>query len=133
MADKAGRPTKYTKKLANEICRRIESGESLSAICREEEMPYRGTVMRWVASDRSGFRHKYEEATSLRAMLWADEIVDVADNGSGDVPRDRLSMDARKWVVAKLLPRYSDNANSGVDFAQRIAEALLKRAENLPE
>jgi hypothetical protein len=103
-----GRPSRYTKKLAGIILSRIESGASVRAICRDDGMPNRSIVLRWIASDRHGFRIQYEEACALRALLWADEIIDIADTGSGDVPRDRLSMDARKWIVSKLLPKYAD-------------------------
>ena len=87
--------------------------------------------MRWVSLDRCGFRHQYEQAVSIRAMCWADEIIDIADNGTGDVPRDRLSMDARKWIVSKLLPKYADRPDQEGDEGA-IADALKYIADRLP-
>jgi hypothetical protein len=44
----AGRPTDYTEALAEEICLRLAEGESLVSICREEGMPRRAAVFRWL-------------------------------------------------------------------------------------
>ena len=52
----------------------------------------------------------------MRADGWADEIVDLADQAleAGDSTRvhaTRLSLDARKWVASRLLPKkYGDRA-----------------------
>jgi len=35
----AGRPTEYTKELANTICNRIADGNSLRSVCLAEDMP----------------------------------------------------------------------------------------------
>ena len=106
-----GRPTKYTKKLAQEICTRLSGGESLRAICRDEAMPNKATVMRWLQADRSGFREMYELAREVQAECLADEIIDIADEA---YDRDtaagaKVRVDARKWVAARLLPKkYGD-------------------------
>ena len=58
--------------------------------------------------------------------LYADDMVAIADDDSGDVLRDldgnvvgvnnvrinrhRLRVDTRKWIVSKLLPRFADKA-----------------------
>ena len=60
----AGRPTDYTGALAEEICLRIAEGESLVAICREEAMPGRATVFRWLQKYEA-FRNEYARAKEL--------------------------------------------------------------------
>lgn len=113
-----GRPSDYTPAIADEICTRLANGESLRAICgsdRDDFMPSIGTVMRW-AIQNAEFREHYEEARRIQAETMADEIVSIADGkgltGEEKVtlsPRDRLRVDSRKWVAAKLLPkRYGD-------------------------
>ena len=75
-----------------------------------------GTVLRWALRDEGGFRDQYESALRMRAEGWADEIVDLADQAleAGDSTRvhaTRLSLDARKWVASRLLPKkYGDRA-----------------------
>jgi hypothetical protein len=86
------------------ICERIASGESLVAICADEDMPHRQRVHEWLAGDPE-FADKYARAREDQADTLADEIVSIADNGTGDSNRDRLRVDARKWVAAKLKPK----------------------------
>jgi hypothetical protein len=64
---------------------------------------------------------RYARATDDRADLIADEILEISDNGSSAdnvaVQRDRLRVDSRKWLLAKLKPKkYGDKldvAHSG--------------------
>jgi hypothetical protein len=67
------------------------------------------TLFRWLADDEV-FREQYARAKEVQAELMADEIISIADGnddvrGNVDVQRDRLRVDARKWVAAKLLPK----------------------------
>lgn len=64
--------------------------------------------------------NKYARATELRAEKMADEMLEIADNFEHDmiipgvvdhavVNRDRLRVDSRKWLLAKLHPKkYGD-------------------------
>ncbi len=49
---KRGRPVTYTAVVAETICQRLASGESLRAICRDESQPGESTVRGWVAWPR---------------------------------------------------------------------------------
>ncbi len=134
-----GRPSSYTEELACAICERIADGESLKAICSDEGMPHRATVFRWLGSNES-FRDMYAHAREEQAETLADEIVGIADeqctmvraekhgtkadDGEGNtevvfdataVARNRLRVDARKWIAAKLKPR---------KFGERIAQEI---------
>lgn len=124
----AGRPRAYKEETAKEIIRRMCEGESLRAICSDEHMPARATVMMWVAENENGFLDRYEKACIARAHFWADELLDIADDGSNDwmekydkdggaigwrengeaLQRSRLRVDSRKWLLSKMLPRYAD-------------------------
>ncbi len=46
----AGRPTDYNDEIALLICERLADGESLKAMCAEEDMPSRSTVFKWLAN-----------------------------------------------------------------------------------
>ena len=115
-----GRPSIYTAALATVICERIANGDSLRAICRDPEMPAVSTVHLWVVEDREGFSDQYARARRAQALHWADEILDIADNGTNDwtvngrgqevvdrdvVMRSRLRVDTRKWLLSKVLPK----------------------------
>ena len=127
-----GRQTVYQQDIADQICRRIASGESLSSICKEDKMPAKSTVIEWVLDDREGFAEQYATARRLQAELLADEIVDIADDSTNDymlrqsksgeehesvnpeaIGRARLRVDTRKWYLSKVLPKvYGDKITS---------------------
>lgn len=46
-----GRPSKFTKKIADQICERLSRGEPLAQICRDEAMPAVRTVSDWKAAN----------------------------------------------------------------------------------
>lgn len=100
------RPTDYTPELATKICKRIAGGESLRSICSDEEMPNRSTIHLWILDPaKKEFSDQYELACNTRAENMFDELEAIADNTDGDVQRDRLRVDTRKWYLSKVLPK----------------------------
>ena len=105
-----------------EILRQLGSGRGLLAICKDKGMPARHTVLNWMADDEE-FRKKYTKAREDGLDAMAEEILDLADDSSGDtdvderpnhaaVNRSRLQVDARKWIMSKLAPtKYGDRTN----------------------
>lgn len=128
-----GRPTIYSEELALSICERLANGESLLKICREDAMPARGTVFRWLMQ-YDDFKNKYEAAREMQAELFADELNEIADDGTNDwmesadkdggvgyklngehIQRSRLRIDTRKWIASKLKPKkYGDKITQEV-------------------
>jgi hypothetical protein len=128
---KMGRPTIYSDKLADEICERIMLGESLNSICRDDGMPNKLTVCRWLLkgtakkdNDLIDFCNRYEQARRVQAEIMSDDIIDISDNGTNDfvekelrngtsmavcdhenINRSKLRVDSRKWIAEKLLPK----------------------------
>lgn len=114
----------FTQELFDRICERIADGESLRAICADEDMPDKSTVMRWL-NEREELQDQYARAREIQADALFDDILDIADNGVNDwieanadepekyngdnVQRSRLRIDARKWMAGKLRPKkYGD-------------------------
>jgi len=118
-----GRPSDYSEELVEEICLRISFGEGLVKICKDEHIPSRSTVMRWLLNNKE-FQDKYAQAREAQADYLLEELLDIADDKSGDtyedakgnikvdhenINRSRLRVDTRKWVIAKLAPKkYGD-------------------------
>jgi len=103
-----GRPTDYTQDIANDICSKLAEGQSLRAICRSEAMPHESTVRHWAVEDREGFFTQYTRSRDIGLDCMADEVQEIAD-GDGDVARDRLRFDSRRWYLSKMAPkRYGD-------------------------
>lgn len=152
-----GRPSDFTEALADEICDRIAGGESMVSICKDDHMPARFTIFRWL------YKHKEFSANYARAReAWADaqfeEMMHIADtpvrgeriksgpNGveitTGDmVDRAKLQVDARKWALARMNhKRFGDkvqqeitnpdgslNVPTDLDAAAKRLEAIQRR------
>ena len=108
---KLGRPTDYTKDVADKICEKISGGLSLRAICAEPGMPARGTVYRWLI-ENADFQDQYARARDKQADYFAEEIIEIADSAEAEsaaVSKARLQIDARKWAASKIAPKkYGD-------------------------
>jgi hypothetical protein len=124
------RPTKYTAKMGDEICKRLAEGESLNRICKDEHIADKSNVFRWLlATDNklyNTFRDNYAQAREIQYQCMADDIIDIADDGRNDwmekedptnegydfngeaLGRSRLRVDTRKWFMSKVLPKFKD-------------------------
>lgn len=143
-----GRPTDYSDETAATICQRLADGESLRSICSDADMPVQSTVFRWL-SLHDEFSKQYAYARASQAEYLFDEILDIADDGHNDwmlrkfgdderyvengeaLRRSVLRVDARKWVVSKLLPKkYGERVTSvveGGDKPVQIENATAQR------
>jgi hypothetical protein len=130
-----GRPAKYGAETRAEICKRIASGESLTAICKDEHMPAKHHVLDWLF-DEPEFSTQYARAREAQAEHYLEEIIEISDDSMLDtemgedgiertnhevVARARLRVDTRKWAMSKLAPKkYGDkvqNEHTGKDGA----------------
>jgi hypothetical protein len=134
MARKKGRPTIFTQELAKTICRRLAEGETLRAICRDDAMPDRSTVMDWL-DKKEDFSSQYDAARIKQAHHLFEELLEIADDGTNDfveketekgkvivtadkehISRSRLRVDTRKWFLSKVLPKvYGDKLDVTTD------------------
>jgi hypothetical protein len=142
-----GRPSLYTPEIAREIVKRIAKGESVRSIGADPAMPEEATIRGWALDDKEGFFAQYTRAIQIRAIGWAEEIVEISDDGSNDtyidpssgqektnaevVARSRLRVDSRKWMLSKVLPKvYGDklDLNHGVQPDNPLASMLRRIA-----
>jgi hypothetical protein len=123
--NKVGRPTNYTDTIADEICEWIAEGKSLNKWCAIEGNQSRKTVYAWLdKKENIEFRNNYADARARQADYYAQEIIEIADDSSGDMitdnegnerfdsefaARSRIRIDARKWYASKVAPKkYGD-------------------------
>ena len=104
----------------------MAAGGTLNAYCREKREqdathPAASTVRLWVVNDEpKGFADRYARAREAQAHAWADQIVEISDDATGDtyldekdrprtdyenINRSRLRVDSRRWLMGKLCPR----------------------------
>lgn len=81
--------TPYSAELGAEICRRIEAGESLRAICKPRDMPGAATVHRW-----AGLVPEFAEAMRKARLKARHERV----GAHRDQRRDRAWRRGRSWA-----------------------------------
>lgn len=151
-----GRPSIYTKELADKICSQLAEGVSLRTVCLQEEMPSLQTIFRWIR-EKQEFSEQYARAKQESADAMADEILDISDDGTNDweeverndgstfvklnseaVQRSKLRVDTRKWLMAKMKPKkYGDQidiTSKGEKIAVLPAEIYAKHdAPSSPE
>jgi hypothetical protein len=123
----------YTKEKKDEcfdcIISEIESGKSLTYCLNNNGMPSTSTFYIWLEEDES-FSKRYARACEFREMLIFDEILTIADKQGEDVKevegvevinhnvinRNRLQIDARKWMLGKMNPKkYGDKVDVTTD------------------
>jgi hypothetical protein len=109
---------RYTRELAEEILRRLATGETLAAICADPAIPVStGAVRQWDVDDRDGwFSGAYARARRQQIEAWSDELLKIADDPSLEPNDRRVRLDTRKWLMSKLHPaRYGDKVQVGGD------------------
>ena len=107
----AGRPTKYTKERAAEICGKIVAGKSLRSICEASSMPSASTVFLWL-SKHPEFSEQYAHAKDQSAESDADlidEIVEKVLDNRISPERARVAGDLIKWSAGKKKPKKYGN------------------------
>ena len=145
------RPTIYSDELATTICARIASGESVRSICLDDDMPVKSTVMLWlIDGEHQFFSDQYAKARQIQAETLADELFDIADDGTNDwmkrtgkdgeeayilngeaVARSRLRVDTRKWFLSKVLPKFADKP-AEADTSDKLVDAISNLIDKLP-
>lgn len=114
------------------ICARLADGESLNVICKDDGMPDERTVRTWALDDVEGFSPKYARAREIGYDRMAEELIAIANTPQIGVIRTtkpdgaveekhadmiehrRLQVDARKWMLSKMLPKkYGDKVQHG--------------------
>lgn len=119
------KPVQYSQELADKICDRLAAGETLRAICKSEGMPSEMTVRRWALDAESPFSSQYARAREIGYHAMADELLEIADGGSGDAQRDRLSVETRKWLLSKALPKvYGDRLDLNASITKTHEQEL---------
>ena len=116
----------------------------MADFCRQRDIAYT-TMYDWVRSDDRR-AELYLRAREDRAEKFADEIVAISDEATvtakmdgenvtfaidaAAVSRNKLRVDSRKWIAAKLKPRvYGDRVqvDATVDHKVMQDDALLSR------
>jgi hypothetical protein len=97
----------YPASIREDILARLGDGESLTSICRDDEMPNRCTVQRWQDEDED-FDAAVTRARETGFEKRAEDAVRDAKTAE-DAAKGRLAFDAERWYLGKLSNAFSDN------------------------
>ena len=146
---KRGRPTLYCEELANLICERVATSTmGLARLCSSyDDLPEKITINVW-RYRYPEFATQYAQAKLKQADLLAEEMLDIADDGTNDwmesfgqdgemigyklngehVQRSRLRIDTRKFLASKLLPKqYGQHAEEDKTVDKSVIEMLIDK------
>jgi hypothetical protein len=123
-----------TEAVKAEILRLAALGNSIPRISRVPGMPTAETIRDWIKQD-AAFGGRFKEQRQLGMDAIADDLIDIADNAIGDVHRDKLRLDVRKWLLSKWAPAaYGDRvAVTGAEDAPPIAITDTDRAARIAQ
>lgn len=115
-----------TPEIIDAVLNEIAGGKSMVRVCAMPGMPNRTSFLRRVADDKE-LQARYAMAMDARADKYAEETIDIADDGSNDtyvddegrtkvdtdvVARSKLRIAARQWYAAKIAPKkYGDKVD----------------------
>lgn len=113
----------FKDKFIREFCIELATSHiSLRTFCKKKNVPA-SSVIDWINEDKD-YAERYARAKEMQADFLAEEIIEISEHreedhtaftGSNVVQRDRLRIDARKWVAAKLKPqKYGDRVQQDV-------------------
>ncbi len=136
----------YTKiqieDIFKEIIERVEIGEPIRTVLKDDDMPSSRTFYKWLDEDEEKVK-QYARACEVRADVIFEEILTIADKQSEDiiivdgkevtnhnvVSRNRLQVDARKWVLSKMQPKkYGDKIDHTTD-GEKIQTNVINLGE----
>lgn len=128
-ANPVGRPSEFTQEVADKICQELATGKSLRTVCAGEEMPSLQTIFNWFGKHPQ-FVEQYARAKQESSDAMAEEILDIADDGTNDwmkvkmgsknvdipnkevLQRSKLRVETRQWLMSKMKPKkYGDKVD----------------------
>lgn len=120
-----GRPSTFTQEIADEICARLATGETLADICRDDHMPAVRTVSHWKEASEA-FKADFACAREEGYDRIASDCLRIADDTDNDtlitehgdrpntewISRSKLRIETRLKLLAKWDPkRYGDKVD----------------------
>lgn len=130
---KIGKPSKYTKEIAQSICEQLSEGIPLREICRQDGMPAWRTVYDWMYKDDDlstaiahardlGYDNLAEQCLHIADNIMIGGIKTIDNEGGITVKYEdmlghrKLQIETRLKLLAKFNPKkYGDKLSVGGD------------------
>ena len=137
-ARSVGRPSTYSPEIADAICEQMIAGRDLVDICKDEDMPSRSTVYRWMSS-HPHFETHCARAREGMADFELHELKLLANKCTEtNVNSTRVMLNHHQWRLMKIAPRtYGDRTQTALTGADggpiRIAATTIDARQLEPE
>jgi hypothetical protein len=118
--------------IMDRIMAQLEIGRSLVQVCKDDGMPDRETVSRWMR-DEPAYAAKYAQARAIQADTLFSEMADVekaVSLGTMDSHAARVVLDSMRWRASKLAPKvYGDRLDVSVSDTRISISGALQAAQ----
>ena len=154
---KIGRPSKYTKEIAEDICNKLSEGIPLREICRQDGYPAWRTIYDWMRRDSDlstaiahardlGYDNLAEECLHIADNIMLGETVSESEDSNGKavvtvsrgdlLGHRKLQIETRLKLLAKFNPKkYGDSmthkgdAENPLEMGTTMLDAFVKKLE----
>lgn len=117
LAMPAGRPSIYSPEIADKICERLATGETLRSIGNDDDLPSTSTIERWRDKD-ADFDGRCARAIERGIDRDVDGMKDIESltlAGKYDPAASRAVLSSIQWRASKRFPkRYGDRLSTEV-------------------
>lgn len=116
----------YSEDIRDIILERL-TRESLRRICKDDGMPDRCTVERWMQAD-DAFAAKCARAREIHADHIADGMADIEDDvlaGAVDPAAARVVLSSQQWRLSKLASKkYGDKLETTIQGGDKPVQII---------
>lgn len=112
MKRKRGRPSSFDPAKADRILATVLEGQSVRSACLAVDIAA-STFLGWVVADRGDLFERYKRVQVIGAKAMLDEIMEIADDASGDfidgrpnsenIRRAAERVRVRQWLFDRLM------------------------------
>ena len=125
-----GRPRIFGEETRKELLGRLAEGQSLRAICRQDDMPALRTVLDWLREEPA-FAAGYATAREIGADVLAAEISELSERALKEpelAHAIRVAVEAKRWLASKQAPRrYGERIEQVVVNETKTPEQIKER------
>lgn len=129
-----GRPTLYTRELADKICFGIASGKTATSTCRLHGVEP-SSFFAWCYNNTDGLYARYTSAREIGAEVKVDQAEDMIDaplesdysdfGASAELQHRKLRMESIKWFASKNhYRRFGDKVTSVVEGGEKPVRTI---------
>lgn len=129
------RPSSCTPEIVEAVCERLEAGDPLAQICRDEGMPAVRTFLDWAAKSEE-IEGLYTRAREAQAEWLDAEVQRIASTAKDkdSAAAARVQIFALTWRAGKQAPKkYGDRVDLNVEHTFDLAGEIARRRQQVLE